>query len=126
MRLSDWSSVVCSSVLIAGGVTGVRVRRTHPPAAESRLLRAGEPVRERIATPQSLLAILRSKAKELPIPKAAAAVSAPASPAIASATGKPGEDRFIVEGPGKQLPAPKAETAPTAKDRKKTRQHPTH
>src|SRR3546814_2242796 len=100
---------------MADGVTAVRVRRTNPPAAERRLRRAGEPVRERIATPQSLLAILRAKAKELPIPKAAAAVSAPASPAIASATGKAGEDRFIVEGPGTKMPAPKAEPGPTAK-----------
>src|SRR3546814_13875405 len=96
MRISDWSSDVCSSDLhktlplpsyvevtaldtgrtilvrvndrgpmvtdrliglsrgaaeqlgIADGVTAVRVRRTNPPAAERRLLRAGEPVRERI------------------------------------------------------------------------------
>ena len=91
---------------IADGVTAVRVRRTNPPAAERRLLRAGEPVRERIATPQSLLAILRAKAKDLPSPKAATS-AAPVSPAIASATGKAGEDRFIVEGPGTKAPAPK-------------------
>src|SRR3546814_5468904 len=97
-RLSGLSRGAAEQLGIADGVTAVRVRRTNPPAAERRLLRAGEPVRERIATPQSLLAILRAKAKELPIPKAAAAVSAPASPAIASATGKAGEDRFIVEG----------------------------
>ena len=90
---------------IADGVTAVRVRRTNPPAAERRLLRAGEPVRERIATPQSLLAILRAKAKELPAPKAATA-STPASPATASAAGKAGEGRFIVEGPGTKVPAP--------------------
>src|SRR3546814_7926027 len=49
------------------------------------------------------------------MPKAAAAGAAPAGPAIAAATGKAGEDRFIVEGPGTKMPAPKAEPAPTAK-----------
>jgi rare lipoprotein A len=90
---------------ITEGITAVRVRRTNPPAAERALLRAGKPVRERIATPQSLLAILRAKTKELPVPKASP-VSAPSSPAIASANGKAGEDRFIVEGPGTKAPAP--------------------
>src|SRR5690606_32890269 len=88
--------------------------RTNPPTAERALLRAGQPVRERIATPQSLLAILRGKVKELPAPKAATA-SASASPAIASATGKPGEDRFIVEGSGTKMPASESVPAPTAK-----------
>src|SRR3546814_12091541 len=80
-RLIGLSRGAAEQLGIADGVTAVRVRRTNPPAAERRLLRAGEPVRERIATPQSLLAILRTKAKELPVPKAAvAAASAPASP----------------------------------------------
>lgn len=106
-RLIDLSRGAAEQLGITDGVTSVRVRRTNPPAAERALLRTGKPVRERIATPQSLLAILRGKVKELPVPKTAAA-SAPASPAIASATGKAGEDRFIVEGPGTKMPAPEA------------------
>ena len=105
-RLIGLSRGAAEQLGIADGVTAVRVRRTNPPAAERRLLRAGEPVRERIATPQSLLAILRTKAKELPVPKVAT-VSTPASPATASAAGKPGKDRFIVEGPGTKMPASK-------------------
>src|SRR3546814_9469192 len=58
-RLIGLSRGAAEQLGIADGVTAVRVRRTNPPAAERRLLRAGEPVRERIATPQSLLAILR-------------------------------------------------------------------
>src|SRR3546814_14612959 len=58
-----------------------------------------------MATPQSRRGIPRAKAKELPVPKVATA-STPASPATASAAGKPGEDRFIVEGPGTKVPAP--------------------
>ena len=110
-RLINLSRGAAEQLGITDGVTAVRVRRTNPPAAERARLRAGQSVRERIATPQSLLAILRAKAKELPVPKAVTA-STPASPAIASATGKPGEDRFIVEGPGTKMPAPKAEPTP--------------
>src|SRR3546814_6692320 len=99
-RLIGLSRGAAEQLGIADGVTAVRVRRTNPPAAERRLLRAGEPVRERITTPQSLLAILRTKAKELPVPKVAT-VSTPASPATASAAGKPGKDRFIVEEIGR-------------------------
>lgn len=110
-RLIGLSHGAAEQLGIADGVvTAVRVRRTNPPAAERRLLRAGEPVRERIATPQSLLAILRAKVKELPVPKVAT-VSTPASPATVSATGKPGEDRFIVEGPGTKVPAPPPQPA---------------
>src|SRR3546814_9981506 len=58
-----------------------------------------------MATPQSRRGIPRAKAKEWPVPKVATA-STPASPATASAAGKPGEDRFIVEGPGTKVPAP--------------------
>ena len=114
-RLIDLSRGAAEQLGVVDGVTAVRVRRTNPPAAERAQLRAGKPVRERIATPQSLLAILRAKAKELPVPKTA---SAPASPAIVSATGKPGEDRFIVEGPGTKMPAPKAEPAKPAQTAK--------
>ena len=116
-RLVDLSRGAAEQLGLTDGVSAVRVRRTNPPAAERAQLRAGKPVPERIATPESLLAILRSKAKALPVPKAAVAVTTPvaAQPAapIASGTAKPGDDRFVVEGPGTTKPAPKP--APVAK-----------
>ena len=110
-RLIDLSRGAAEQLGITDGVTAVRVRRTNPPAAERARLRAGQSVRERIATPQSLLAILRAKVKELPVPKTATA-PAPASPATASATSKPGKDRFIVDSPGTKVPAPNVEPTP--------------
>jgi rare lipoprotein A len=76
------------------GLTAVRVRRTNPPTAERAQLRAGRAVPERLATPSSLLAILRTKAKALPTPKVA---SEPAAP-LASAKAKPGDDRISIMG----------------------------
>lgn len=114
-RLIDLSRGAADQLGLSGGVSAVRVRRTSPPAAERAQLRAGQTVRERIATPGSLLAILRGKVKDLPIPKGVAAASAPvaAQPAapIASGKAKPGDDRFIVEGPGTTKPAPAAKPA---------------
>ena len=105
-RLIDLSRGAAEQLGLTAGVSAVRVRRTNPIAAERAQLRAGKPVPERIATPDSLLAILRSKAKVLPVPKAAAALAAATAP-IASANAKPGDDRFIVEGPGTVMPASK-------------------
>jgi rare lipoprotein A len=119
-RLIDLSRGAAEQLGLTGGVAAVRVRRTNPPTAERVQLRAGKPVPERIATPESLLAILRRKAKALPVPKAAVAAATPvaAQPAapIASGTAKPGDDRFIVEGPGTTKPAakPAAATKPAA------------
>jgi len=118
-RLIDLSRGAAEQLGLTDGVSAVRVRRTNPPVAERAQLRAGKPVPERIATPESLLAILRSKAKALPVPKAAVAAATPvvAQPAapIASGTAKPGDDRFVVEGPGTIKPAPAANPAPAAK-----------
>ncbi|KTE17831.1 hypothetical protein ATE71_00565 [Sphingopyxis sp. H115] len=116
-RLIDLSRGAAEQLGLSEGVSGVRVRRTSPPAAERAQLRAGQPVRERIATPGSLLAILRRKMKELPVPKSVAVAAAPiatqpAAP-IASGKAKPGDDRFIVEGPGATKPDTKP--APVAK-----------
>ena len=111
-RLIDLSRGAAEQLGLTEGVSAVRVRRTNPIAAERAQLRAGKPVPERLATPDSLLAILRNKAKSLPIPKGVAASAAATAP-IASGTAKPGDDRFIVEGPGTTMPAPKP--APTAK-----------
>lgn len=117
-RLVDLSRGAAEQLGLTDGVSAVRVRRTNPPAAERAQLRAGKPVPERIATPESLLAILRSKAKALPVPKAAIAAATPviAQPAapIASGTAKPGDDRFVVEGPGTTKPTPAAAAKPAA------------
>jgi rare lipoprotein A len=108
-RLIDLSRGAAEQLGIAGGTAAVRVRRTNPPMAERAQLRAGKPIPERIATPDSLLAILRTKLKALPAPKAAAAAE-PAAP-IASAAAKPGDDRMAVAGPDTKKPVIK----PTAK-----------
>lgn len=114
-RLIDLSRGAAEQLGLTDAVSAVRVRRTNPPAAERAQLRAGKAVPERIAMPESLLAILRNKAKGLPVPKAAVAaapaVVRPAAP-VASGRAKPGDDRFIVEGPGTK---PAAKPAPATK-----------
>ncbi len=117
-RLIDLSRGAAEQLGITGGVAAVRVRRTNPPASEKAQLRAGKPVAERIATPDSLIAILRTKLKALPVPANAPAAAVTAQPAapIASGKAKPGDDRFIIEGPGTSRPAPAVKPAvkPTA------------
>ena len=115
-RLIDLSRGAAEQLGIAGGVAAVRVRRTNPPMAERLQLRSGKAVPERIGTPDSLLAILRTKLKALPVPAnapAAAIASQPAAP-IASGTAKPGDDRFVVEGgkPAVKPATPAAKPAP--------------
>ena len=51
------------------GVSGVRVRKVNPNEQERAVLRNGSPVTERIATPDSLLKILRTNLAKLPKPK---------------------------------------------------------
>lgn len=110
-RLIDLSRGAAEQLGLTDAVAAVRVRRTNPPAAERAQLRSGKPVPERIATPESLLAILRSKARALPVPKTAVAAATPVAaqpaPPIASGKAKPGDDRFVVEGSGTTKPAPK-------------------
>lgn len=104
-RLIALSPAAAAQLGLDEGVAAVRVRRTNPPAAERAQLRAGKAVPERLATPASLLAILRTKAKALPAPKVA---SEPAPP-VASAKAKPGDDRMAVRGdvePAAAKPAP--------------------
>lgn len=112
-RLIDLSRGAAEQLGLSAGVSAVRVRRTNPPLAERAQLRAGQPVPERIATPDSLLSILRTKLKAMPVPKALAAAppieAQPAAP-IASGEAKPGDDRLVVE---KAKPATKP--AATAK-----------
>jgi rare lipoprotein A len=101
-RLIDLSRGAAEQLGLTDGLSAVRVRRTNPPAAERAQLRAGRAVPERIATPDSLLSILRTKLKAMPVPKAPAAAppveAQPAAP-IASGTAKPGDDRLAVEKP---------------------------
>jgi rare lipoprotein A len=101
-RLIDLSRGAAEQLGLTDGVSAVRVRRTNPPAAERAQLRTGRAVPERIATPDSLLSILRAKLKAMPVPKALAAAqpveAQPAAP-IASGTAKPGDDRLAVEKP---------------------------
>ena len=115
-RLIDLSRGATEQLGLTDAVSAVRVRRTNPPAAERAQLRAGKAVPERIATPESLLAILRNKVKGLPVPKAAVAaapvIAQPAAP-IASGKAKPGDDRFVIEGTGAIMP--EAKPAPAAK-----------
>lgn len=118
-RLIDLSRGAAEQLGLTDAVSAVRVRRTNPPVAERAQLRTGKPVPERIGTPESLLNILRSKAKALPVPKSAAPVAAQPAAPIASGKAKPGDDRFVVEGPGATKaplkPAPAAKSAPAAK-----------
>jgi len=115
-RLIDLSRGAAEQLGIANGPAAVRVRRTNPPMAERMQLRAGKAIPERIATPDSLLAILRNKLKAQPVPKAAAAapVTAQPAPPVASAKAKPGDDRFVVEGPATKKPEAKPATKPAA------------
>jgi len=113
-RLIDLSRGAAEQLGLGGGVAAVRVRRTNPPMAERAQLRAGRAVPERIATPDSLLAILRTKARALPVPAntpAAAATAADVPPAATPSSS--GDERLIVENPDVEpAPAPAAAAKP--------------
>lgn len=133
-RIIDLSQAAAQALGIADRPSAVRVRRVSPPESERAELRAGRSVPERLATPESLLAILRSKAAALPAPRGAAAVAASPRPAppedSRTAAGPPPTgDRFIVEGgsssasprstpprpaPARAAPTPSAASADTA------------
>lgn len=115
-RLIDLSRGAAAQLGLTDGVSAVRVRRTNPPAAEKAQLRAGKPVTERIATPDSLLLILRNRAGNLPVPVgvAKAPVAGQPAPPVASGSAKPGDDRFVVEGPDAKPPTVSTTPAPTA------------
>jgi len=130
-RLIDLSPAAADQLGLKDGVTGVRVRRVHPPRAERLQLRAGQAVPDRLATPDSLLAILRRKLSEMPRPAVAAPKAAPAAsiPAAKPATPvaspprtRPGDDRFIVEGE-KAPPTASAPPKPTAAKPAATARH---
>ncbi|CAO1652997.1 septal ring lytic transglycosylase RlpA family protein [Parasphingorhabdus sp. NYA22] len=97
------------------GVSGVRVRKVNPNEQERAVLRMGAPATERIATPDSLLLILRKNLAKLPRP------AAPIRPTAAPGSTPPGKDaiagprpspaagtrdgRFIIEGAGRPVAA---------------------
>ncbi|WP_082545238.1 septal ring lytic transglycosylase RlpA family protein [Sphingopyxis sp. Root1497] len=110
-RLIDLSRGAAQQLGLTGGVAAVRVRRTNPPMAERAQLRSGGAVGERLATPDTLLVLLRNKLKDRPAP--AGVVAATASKPTPSAPA-PGGDRFIVEGPGAKAATKPAITRPTA------------
>jgi rare lipoprotein A len=115
-RLIDLSHGAAKQLGIdQNGVSGVRVRKVNPNEQERAVLRMGAPATERIATPDSLLSILRKHLAKLPRPaapirqEAAPAYSPPASgstkrPAPSKTTGTR-EGRFIVEGAGRPVAA---------------------
>jgi rare lipoprotein A len=112
-RLIDLSRGAAEQLGLKPGVAGGRVRRTNPPMAERAQLRAGKAVPVRLATPGSLLAILRSKLTGKPSPAAiAAGVAKPGKPVATPPRTKPGDDRFIVEG-GKAPPTASAPPKPS-------------
>jgi rare lipoprotein A len=97
------------------GVSGVRVRKVNPNEQERAVLRMGAPATERIATPDSLLSILRKNLAKLPRPsvpsrQASAPGDAPRTtgsirrPTPANTSGVR-DGRFIVEGPGRPVAA---------------------
>jgi len=99
------------------GVSGVRVRKVNPNEQERAVLRLGAPATERIATPDSLLSILRNNLAKLPkpaapirqaaapayLPPASGSTACPAAVAPPKAGTRDG--RFIVEGGGRPVAA---------------------
>lgn len=83
-RLIDLSYGAAKQLgIVDKGVTGVRVRKVNPNEQERIVLRSGGIAQERIATPDSLLYILRKHLRKLPEPKA---VVRPVLPKVAPET----------------------------------------
>jgi rare lipoprotein A len=125
-RLIDLSLGAAQQLGIADrGVSGVRVRKVNPNEQEKAILRAGGQAIERVATPDSLLSILRTNLGKLPTPKLAVAPTRPPvstgntagkrRPAAPTAPGAR-DGRFIVEDAG-GAPTP-ASPPPTAATRR--------
>lgn len=97
------------------GASGVRVRKVTPNEQERAVLRMGAPATERIATPDSLLLILRKNLAKLPRPATpvrqttAPGVSTPSKGSTAGPTPSPAagkrDGRFIIEGAGRPVAA---------------------
>jgi rare lipoprotein A len=110
-RLIDLSEGAARQLGITdAGMVAVRVRRTNPVEAERIALRSGNAVPERLATPDSLLSILRERAARLPRPSGSAAIATPPpAPARPSATRPPRSPApAIATAPPEAAPAPSA------------------
>lgn len=88
-RLIDLSHGAAKQLGIAQqGVAGVRVRKVNPNEQERAVLRNGGSATERIATPDSLLSILRKNLAKLPTPTTVVRqASAPAGPGPVNKSG---------------------------------------
>jgi rare lipoprotein A len=110
-RLIDLSEGAARQLGITGqGVSGVRVRRVNPPEQERAVLRQGLPAAERLATPLSLLTILREKLAALQRPSAALAAATAAMKAIPET-----KQSAVTEPAPRVAPTPQA-PKPTASD----------
>lgn len=68
-RLIDLSAGAAEQLGITeSGMVPVRVRRTNPVESERNALRSGQPVPERLDTPDSLLEIMRERVSRMPLP----------------------------------------------------------
>lgn len=107
-RLIDLSHGAAKQLGIdAQGIAGVRVRKVNPNEQERAVLRNGAPATERIATPDSLLAILRKNLRKLPQPVAPARrVAAPAPRAAPPTANTTGVGASYVPPSGSATPAP--------------------
>lgn len=113
-RLIDLSQGAAQQLgVLIQGQAAVRVRRVNPPESERAALRAGRAIPDRLATPDSLLAILRTKLG------APGPVSAPVpvrpDPSVESVgVGRAADGgRFIVEdGSGRTATRPERPAAP--------------
>ena len=101
------------------GVSGVRVRKVNPNEQERAVLRMGAPATERIATPDSLLSILRKNLAKLPRPTSVRQAAAPSNSAPKTSAGNRSapsqsaatrDGRFIVEGAGRPVAAGNSNT----------------
>lgn len=100
------------------GVAGVRVRKVNPNEQERAVLRSGAQITERIATPDSLLSILRKNLSKLPTPVTPirqASIPNPPSgntgtayvpPSDLNRTTGTRDGRFVVEGGAATNPIP--------------------
>ncbi len=106
-RLIDLSHGAAKQLGIdAQGIAGVRVRKVNPNEQERAVLRNGGPATERIATPDSLLTILRKNLRKLPQPVAPARrVAAPAAQTAPPTVNTTGVGASYVPPSGSATPA---------------------